>query len=666
MSIVASITVAIIALTMFYAPLKLHLIKEERYEATKRIMMMRQSLLRQNFLAQLDYECIPQNDGTIGVGGLQREDVPKLSDAMRLEYENNGSSEYSSALSEVEIFNYYLSKLSDKCWELAAINPHEMLWQKNDNALKIAVAENPYGGKSQIDYAVGSGMVLGVSFAQTTEGSAPPPPPPPSGDFGSMPPPPSDNFGNLPPPPSGDGQNFNGGYPPPPSENFGPNQGPQPYGQPSGQPYGDPSGQNANGYWCNGQQVSDGQPCNGYNPPNPRGGEYGNNGPYDQGRTGQGNMMGENKNFGLERGTQGGRTMNQGRGQGSNQQGYGTGKNMDGGQGQGQEGEEGFSENSDMMDEERLKQMKKGLSQFAKGVSQFQKMVNKMKPKLAKLGVGIPTELEAALAKAPEILDKIKNAQSADEVEDLMTDIQDIGDAMQEWGQKFGDLMRLGEMLKQADKGLKDIQKAIKRIQTSAKKNTAAQEIANNLNTMASEMSQILKDVRELAKTEPDSALEKLENDFFGKMEEFWNSVAEADTVINITKGISQAKKEIAKAKQKVKTLEKNKKIDPADITDLKDILANIEAQVKDLGEMAKQKASAEEIQDASGELWGLVEEFENKLAELGQGSYKPNVQQGENIDFHRPEGYDFGPRQGNQGFGSGSGEGGFGNQGGF
>jgi len=659
MSIIASTAIAVVALTMFYAPLRFHMARQALTAALERDMAIQYLLLQKNLMmAQTvtEYDCIEQNIAGVGVGGLNSIDVPRISKALRLEYESVGSSQYTTTLDENKILNYYLSELSSICWKLRAINPHEMVWQKDENALKIAVAQSPIGGKSKIYYQAGSGVVLGVSYAQTTEGSTPPPPPPPSGDSGS-------GFNQPPPPPSGTSGNFGqpyGGMNPPSDGSFGQQQGGQGM-------YGQPDQEKSGGYWCNGKQVSQGESCNGYTPqgPNNSFGQEDMNGNKMTGPNNIGsrnNPNGGQQNFGnMQKGQQG--VMNRGGNQQNNKQGFG---GQDRGlQNRGQGSEEGFSEDSESgddqdkkIDEERLKQMKQGLSQFTKGISQFQKMVSKMKPKLTKLGVGIPTELEAALAKAPEILAQIKSAQSADEVEELMGDIQDIGDSMKEWGEKFGDLMKLGEMLKQADKEVKNLQKAIKRLQTAAKKNPAAQETINNLNTMASEMSQILQNAKELAKTEPDSALEKLENEFFGKMEEFWNSVAEADTIVNIAKGLGQAKKEIAKAKTKIKSLERNKKINSEDVQSIKEIVSSLEQKLAELTSLSQNKASAEEIQGASSELWDMFKEYENKLSEMGQGSYKPNVQSGENVNFELPQAFDFGPRNsqgaGDQDFNSG------------
>lgn len=296
--------------------------------------------------------------------------------------------------------------------------------------------------------------------------------------------------------------------------------------------------------------------------------------------------------------------------------------------------------------EERMKRMKKNLQEFTRGIKQFESMIKKMEPRLTKLGVGIPAELKAAIAKAPEILEKIKNAQTPEELDDLVADIHDIGETMREWGQKFGDLMRLGEMLKQTDRQVKNLQKTLKRVQGYVKKDPSLKDSVDSLAIMTTSMTDAIKDAKELAKTDPDLALEKLEDEFFGRMEEFWNTVAQIDTIVNLNKGLRQASSEIAKAKRKIDSLKKSKKIDEETAQSLKLLITEIEEKVKEIKELSKNKADKEEIFDAAEQLWELVEEYENSIADIsGESIYEPKVTNGQNVDFKLPDGFDFGPR---------------------
>ncbi len=333
----------------------------------------------------------------------------------------------------------------------------------------------------------------------------------------------------------------------------------------------------------------------------------------------------------------------------------------------GQEGEQGFpggmddearqrmeEEREKRIDEERFRMMKKGIEQFSRGVKQMQAMVKRMEPKLVKMGVAVPPELKAALAKAPEIIEKIKKAQTADELEELIEEIQDVGDAMQEWGPRFGDLMRLGEMLKRAGNDVKQLDRALKRITPYAKKNPAVADAVAEAAEIANAIKTALTEAKELAKTDPESALEKIEDDFWGRMEEFWNNIALIDMVQNLSKGLNQGKTEIRRAEQRIKTLER-KKADSAVIAELKVSLDDIKGQMKEVEAVSKVKpVDLDELRAAAEELWGMVQEFENRMAEIGEGYYQPTVKRGADVAFELPDAFDFGPRGGG---GEGGGE---------
>ncbi len=107
MSLIASTAIAIIALTMFYAPLRFHIARQALNVALERDRAIQYSLLQKNLMAQaeteIEYDCIPQNIEGVGVGGLKGVDVPRISKALRLEYENARSSQYTTTLDENKI-----------------------------------------------------------------------------------------------------------------------------------------------------------------------------------------------------------------------------------------------------------------------------------------------------------------------------------------------------------------------------------------------------------------------------------------------------------------------------------------------------------------------------------------------------------------------------------
>ncbi|MBI4122704.1 MAG: hypothetical protein HY462_01770, partial [Parcubacteria group bacterium] len=158
-------------------------------------------------------------------------------------------------------------------------------------------------------------------------------------------------------------------------------------------------------------------------------------------------------------------TQTQQQGQQENQRGSGD-------QYRGQEGQWGGPSEEEMqrMKEEQFKQMKRGVDQFVRGMTQMKRFVDRAKARLSRQGVGIPPELENALAKAPELVAKLKAAKDIEEFEELMGDMQDIGMIMQEWGPRMGDLDRLAGMLSQADRDLRNMSRAFTRTKNLPKR----------------------------------------------------------------------------------------------------------------------------------------------------------------------------------------------------
>ena len=296
--------------------------------------------------------------------------------------------------------------------------------------------------------------------------------------------------------------------------------------------------------------------------------------------------------------------------------------------------------------DQQFKMMKKGIDQFARGVKDMQKYISRIKTKLARVGVNIPPELENALNRAPELITKFKNAKSVEEVESLMADMEDIAYVMQDWGPRLGDLERLGEMIKQADQQVKKMQSALKRAQNAAKRKTELVEPVIELETLFNELKALNADTKVLAKTDPESALDKID-EFFGNMEEYWNQVSFVDMITNLQKGLSSAKSQIAAAERRLKSLERTKKVDAQTIAELKDMLAEIKAKLPELQTLMKQKPiDYDAIQALGEELWDNVQMFENTMALYGQSNYLPILKTNSGVKFEAPQGFISSPNQ--------------------
>ncbi|MEW6610761.1 MAG: hypothetical protein AB1352_04030 [Patescibacteria group bacterium] len=290
--------------------------------------------------------------------------------------------------------------------------------------------------------------------------------------------------------------------------------------------------------------------------------------------------------------------------------------------------------------EEQFKMMKRGMDQFVRGVSEMQKYVNRMKSKLVRLGVSIPPELENALTRAPELVKKIKSAKSVEEVESVVGDMEDVAMVMQDWGPRLGDLERLGNMIKQSDQKIKKMQSALKRAQNAAKKKLELSEPVAELQSLFDVMKQLLGDAKAFAKTDPDAALDKLD-EFYGNMEEYWNHVSFVDMLTNMQKGLSQAKNQIAASERKLKSLERAKKLDTETVAYLRAMLTEIKDKVPALQSLLKQRpVDYDEVRSLGEELWDKVQEFENTMALYGQNYYLPIIKGGQGVNFEAPQGF--------------------------
>ena len=317
-------------------------------------------------------------------------------------------------------------------------------------------------------------------------------------------------------------------------------------------------------------------------------------------------------------------------------QGYGQGTYGDNkGQGMGPS-----EEDEKRMQEQRFKDMKRGMDQFAKGVTQMQKYVAKMKTTLSRGGVGIPAELTNALAKAPELLAKLKAAKTADELDELMGDLQDIGMTMQEWGPRLGDLQRLVSMMKSLDKDLKSMRTNFTRVQKAAKKRPELAEPLKEAEALFADMTKRAAEIKVLAKTDPEGALDLVE-EFYGNTEEFWNQVSFLDMVSNITRGLAQANTQIRQIETKIRSMSRIKGADKEFIAMLQEQVADIKAALPELrAAMATRPVDYEEVKMLAEDFWMQFQELQNTMADQGQSFYMPTVKSQQGLNVVIPEGF--------------------------
>lgn len=290
---------------------------------------------------------------------------------------------------------------------------------------------------------------------------------------------------------------------------------------------------------------------------------------------------------------------------------------------------------------QQCEMMKRGMTQFAREMQRMQKMLDRIKKGLAQAGVGMPQELVNALAKAPELIEKIKNSTNCDEIEGITDDMQDIAMTMQDLGPRLGELEGLGRMLKEADRQVKNMFRDFKRVQSAARRNAALVDEVKELEATVGLMSKAVADAKTLAKTDPFSARDVLEDNFWGATEEFYERMRLIDMLSNVGRAVSQANTEIQRADRRITTLSRRKDVPKEVIADLKDMLAEIKAMVPQLKELlAKKPVDFDEVGIMAESFWGRISEFEAEMEKWGASAYVPQFQDGQGIKLDIPQGF--------------------------
>ncbi len=537
----------------------------------------------------------PQNFNLMKAAGdvaLADASVPLFPGATKLTFGDADAVRYRIDASAGKVAGFYNQIMASLGWQKVDGSIKSLAAGNNLNKVIIALAENPITKKTEAIFSTKSlsqSDIFSVASASAEEIMPQPSVEPLQPQQPQPPMPPVDSQNNqTPPPPAGDNN-----QPMPPQQ-----QPMQPIGQ-------QPNGENNNPQpTCNINGVETPGACQQFN---------NNNG-------------GQNFN-----------TMEFMRPQGEGNNGQpGQQFNNDGGNNNGQQGPS--EEQQKKMDEQRLKDMKRGMSQFSRSITMMKKNVAKNKVTLGKCGVSIPEELTNALNSSDSLVAKINGAKTADELDEVVGDIEDVGSVMQDWGPRLGDLNRLCQMFKQADRDMKQLNRSLASYQ---KKNTAKMDITEILAEYKANvdgMNQTLAQAKELAKTDPDEALTKIEDDFYGNMDNVRNSEQALNMVLNISQGIRQATSDIKRMESSIKALKK-KKVDTADIEAQ---VADFKQQIADIKVLIKSKFDVDELIGKVETAFDAREQISDALQEYGVGNMEPQIKANKsmNVQVNLPDAF--------------------------
>ena len=287
------------------------------------------------------------------------------------------------------------------------------------------------------------------------------------------------------------------------------------------------------------------------------------------------------------------------------------------------------------MDQQRLDMMKRNLSQF---VSQINRTKSQIKS-LQKQGVTIPGDLTQALSTLDSSASQIKDAQSGDDLQSVMSDMQAAMQTVQENLPKLQMAAQLPKMLKQAQKQLDMANKMyagyVKKAKTS--KVDLTQALAD-FKSAIDQMQATLEQIKVTSQSDPQTAMDSLQNDFFGNMDNLQSKQQVLDISVNVRRGLAQMARELTQAQKRIKILQGKHVV----TSDLQSLIATAQdqlQQVKDL--VAAQPMDPDAVMAAVQELMSTKQSFDDQMQQLtGQNDFFPQFFSAPGFSFQPPQGF--------------------------
>ncbi len=272
------------------------------------------------------------------------------------------------------------------------------------------------------------------------------------------------------------------------------------------------------------------------------------------------------------------------------------------------------------MDKERQQReqrdLQRGVKDMGRGVQMFESQVSR----LIKRGTTVPPAITENLSKIKTIIAAVKSAKNFEEAQEAgLDDIQDLMQDLNESRMQLEMLSRWPQTQKDMDRQLSQLKRELKKAKSTvdrlAKKGidllsvyAKFEEAINKLQAVRDEA------VAKIKSGEAEDAMEMVQDDFFGQMEDVWEGKRIIDTMSNLGRFTSEFKRGIATAEQEIRRLARRKI--PTD--DLKEILAESKAKGQAILDMLKSgDIDEEEVMSNLQELEDLRQQFEEKARDL-------------------------------------------------
>jgi len=271
----------------------------------------------------------------------------------------------------------------------------------------------------------------------------------------------------------------------------------------------------------------------------------------------------------------------------------------------------------DFMEKElRMRDIKRNLRNTEQSLKMFERQLTQ----LEKQKTAIPSEVKETLNKVKTILGAVKAAKSWEEMEAAgIEDLQDLMQTLDENRQSLEMLARWPQTLKQMDRELKRLTSELKRakliVDRLLKKEIDLSSVYAEFETAVNKLKSV-KDgaVAKMQAGEGEEAFDLVQNDFFGQMEDVWQSHKIIMTMSNLGRFASDFKRGIADGQRMLKQLKRQK----IDTTELEALLDQVKTKGEEILALLKTPPIDEEaIMAGLQEMENLRQEFENTVAEL-------------------------------------------------
>lgn len=268
---------------------------------------------------------------------------------------------------------------------------------------------------------------------------------------------------------------------------------------------------------------------------------------------------------------------------------------------------------------QQLKGLKQGITGMEKGLKAFESQL----ARITKQKAVIPAEITEKVASIKAKIAAVKAAKTWEEAEAAgVEELQDSMESLNDYRDQLEVLMRLPQMQKQLDQQMNNLTKELKKTQAIVTKlqkqgvdlNEEQAAFAAAVNQLKAVRDDALAKVKSGNSEEIKTALDDLEENFFGQLQDAWENSRIIQTMSNLGRFQSEFKKGVADAQKRIAQLKKKK----VNTTELAAILKQSQDKGNAVLALIKVKPMDEDaVMDGISEIEDLRTQFTEAADEL-------------------------------------------------